>query len=388
MYCCVTSPPYFNLRSYLPENHSDKALEVGLELTPKQYVDKLVTIFREVKRVLREDGVCWINIGDSYAGNTVAGDKVFGNPVFNENRPSRAATKTPARKISEGIKPKDLIGIPWMLAFALRDDGWYLRQEIIWEKATPMPESVLDRCTKAHESVFLLAKSERYYFDNEAIKEKAVSVGRDSGNKERKQRPSADVLNIGAQAGSIPFETGETRNRRSVWKICAEPYKGAHFAVMPKKLIEPCILAGTSEKGCCPKCGKPWARIIERVAATSKSCPKTQKAHEARGSVGEPVGTVGKSGGGRIDGYSFTLGWQASCGCETSTPIPCTVLDPFTGSGTTGEVALIQGRQFIGTELNKEYLPLIQERIKGAEMIAGMYLVKFEQMEMEDEDFF
>lgn len=231
---CVTSPPYFGLRDY---GHDG---QLGLEETPDLYVAEMVKVFRAVRDVLADDGTLWLNIGDSYAANRtyqVASTK--GGPKHGESQ----AAGGRGSKVPEGLKPKDMIGIPWMLAFALRADGWYLRQEIIWAKPNPMPESVTDRCTKSHEQIFLLSKSEKYFFDHVAIKEKAV--GEASGNKERKQRPSADVLKLGAQAGSIPWAGGEMRNKRDVWTIASQPYKGAHFAVFPEALVEPCILAGS-----------------------------------------------------------------------------------------------------------------------------------------------
>ena len=232
--CCVTSPPYYGLRDYGHEG------QVGLELTPEMYINKLVSAFREVRRVLRDDGTLWVNIGDSYAS------RHSGNCGYKDgrtNRRERLAVNCP-----EGMKDKDLIGIPWMLAFALRADGWYLRQDIIWHKTNPMPESVRDRATKAHEYIFLLSKSRKYYFDSEAFKEDAVSV-QGSGNKARKQRPDAETLRIGAQAGSVPWVPNGKRNRRSVWQVATKPYKGGHFATFPPDLIEPCILAGSRVGG-------------------------------------------------------------------------------------------------------------------------------------------
>ena len=165
--CCVTSPPYYGLRDYGKEG------QIGLEESPEEYIEKLVRVFREVKRVLKDDGTLWLNIGDSYVGNSNGGTKLQGNPEFNKNRPSRELTSLPKKSVPNSCKPKDLIGIPWMLAFALRDDGWYLRQDIIWHKPNPMPESVRDRCTKSHEYIFLFSKKPKYYFDSDAISENA-----------------------------------------------------------------------------------------------------------------------------------------------------------------------------------------------------------------------
>lgn len=208
---CVTSPPYFGLRDY---GHDG---QIGLEPTPDEYVAKMVEIFREVKRVLRDDGTLWLNLGDSYNG---AAANRTGQNGYDDGRQNRSKRFSAGGII--GLKPKNLIGIPWRVAFALQSDGWNLRQDIIWHKPNPMPESVRDRCTKAHEYIFLLSKSERYYFDSESIKEPvAASVAR----------------------------TEETRNRRSVWTVTTKPFKGAHFATFPPDLIEPCILAGCPEGG-------------------------------------------------------------------------------------------------------------------------------------------
>lgn len=236
---CVTSPPYFGLRNYGHEG------QIGLEQTPDEYIAAMIEVFRCVRDVLADDGTLWLNIGDSYGQNWRGGgaESASKKQVSNRGTPVFMATKPPSRP--EWLKPKNLIGIPWMLAFALRADGWCLRQDIIWHKPNPMPESVRDRCTKAHEYIFLLSKSPSYYFDSVAIQEPvAVST---------KARLKQDVDN---QMGSdrVPGKTngamkavgnGETRNRRSVWTVTTKPYKGAHFATFPPDLIEPCVLAGS-----------------------------------------------------------------------------------------------------------------------------------------------
>ena len=229
--CCVTSPPYFGLRDY------GVAGQMGLEPTPDEFVSALAGVFREVRRVLRDDGTVWLNLGDSYA---------------NGGRASRAPdAKNPhAREMSfrpaDGLKAKDLIGIPWRVAFALQADGWYLRQDIIWHKPNPMPESVKDRCTKAHEYLFLLSKAEKYYFDGEAIKEKSViGVGalRNIGPKDK------GPVSMRKDSDRVGIVNDGTRNKRSVWTITPKPFKGAHFATFPPDLIEPCILAGSPVGG-------------------------------------------------------------------------------------------------------------------------------------------
>jgi DNA modification methylase len=228
---CVTSPPYFGLRDY------GHAGQIGLEATPDEYVAKLVEVFREVRRVLADDGTLWLNIGDSYVGSANNGGS-----ASKTMQGSQAATgKNPPAKRGEGLKHKDLIGIPWMLAFALRADGWYLRQDIIWHKPNPMPESVRDRCTKAHEYIFLFSKQARYYFDSEAIK---TPVKQDWGTRDR-QNGKYHNEGTGLQPHSGLEKSYEMANKRSVWTVATRPYKGAHFATFPPELIEPCILAGS-----------------------------------------------------------------------------------------------------------------------------------------------
>ena len=232
---CVTSPPYFGLRDYGHEG------QIGLEETPEEYVSKLVEVFREVKRVLKDDGTLWLNIGDSYARTGGTDRKVSASALVGSTRNTMEQMSDRTSKASVlGLKDKDLIGIPWMLAFALRADGWYLRQDIIWHKPNPMPESVKDRCTKAHEYVFLLSKSERYLFDSEAMREDAVKGAAGSSFNTGKTA----THQMGRSSDKERVDDGK-RNRRSVWTIATRPYKGAHFATFPPALIEPCILAGS-----------------------------------------------------------------------------------------------------------------------------------------------
>jgi DNA modification methylase len=285
---CVTSPPYFGLRDYGHEG------QIGLEQTPEQYIAAMVEVFRCVRDVLADDGTLWLNIGDSYAG--YHGNKNAAYDAAPSNKGGYFENQRKTLVNHNGIKNKDLIGIPWMLAFALRADGFYLRQDIIWHKPNPMPESVRDRCTKAHEYVFLLSKSPKYYFDAEAIKEPAVSK-KPAGNKRHKYvdaYAAGDSEKYLTKAGLLALADVEwkTRNRRSVWTVATRPYRGAHFATFPPALIEPCILAGS----------RP----------------------------------------GDI------------------------VLDPFMGSGTTAEVAILHGRQYLGCELNEEYRGLQDARIRCA----------------------
>lgn len=237
--CCVTSPPYFGLRDYGVEG------QLGLEPTPDEFVSAMVEVFREVRRVLRDDGTLWLNLGDSYANDGKWGGSTGGKHASALHGNSGIGR----RLLTTGLKPKDLIGIPWRVAFALQADGWYLRQDIIWHKPNPMPESVTDRCTKAHEYIFLFAKSERYYFDADAIKEQAVS-NHASGNGFKGRQGGAIHMPMSGGAGTADqWLPGGMRNRRSVWTVSTKPFKGAHFATFPPDLIEPCVLAGCPVDG-------------------------------------------------------------------------------------------------------------------------------------------
>ena len=234
--CCVTSPPYWRLRDY------GVAGQFGLEDSPEEYISRMVAVFREIRRVLSDDGTLWVNVGDSYA----AGGKGGGGSYMLDRKDAAWAGKSKANGFNpapSGMKAKDLVGIPWMLAFALRADGWYLRQDIIWSKPNPMPESVTDRCTKAHEYLFLMSKSSRYYFDAEAISEPRSTQRESHGNE-----PAESVK----------------RNRRSVWEIATQPYSEAHFATYPEKLAEACILAGTKEGDTVidPFCGSGTTGVV------------------------------------------------------------------------------------------------------------------------------
>ena len=245
---CVTSPPYFGLRDY------GEDAQIGLEPSLQDYVDEIVKVFREVKRVLRDDGTLWLNLGDSYSGSGKGRnpDGTVHVSALIAKQGTSAGTvmgDVPSGIVPEGLKPKDLMGVPWRVAFALQADGWYLRQDIIWAKPNPMPESVTDRCTKSHEYLFLLSKSARYYFDNQAIKEPGVSeIGdaqiRFGGSK----YGDSDDPKHATKSGDVWVKPEDgLRNKRDVWTINTKPFKGAHFAVMPEALVEPCILAGSKE---------------------------------------------------------------------------------------------------------------------------------------------
>jgi len=277
---CVTSPPYFGLRDYGVDG------QIGLEQTVGEYVANMVDVFRHVWHILEDNGTVWLNLGDSYYNYRPGKGQALNKQTVSNTNQDLPTTCARRGNKQEGLKEKDLIGIPWRVAFALQDFGWTLRQDIIWHKPNPMPESVRDRCTKAHEYIFLLSKSPKYYFDSLAMKEQGVIPAGTKGAKGSKERQNQ--IGVNARPPEYKIYDG-MRNKRSVWTVNTKPYKGAHFATFPKELIEPCILAGSKE--------------------------------------------------GDI------------------------VFDPFMGSGTTAQVALQHGRQYLGCELNKEYEKLQQERI-------------------------
>lgn len=309
--CVVTSPPYYGLRDYGVKG------QIGLEETPEEYVRKIVEIFREVRRVLRSDGTLWLNLGDSYAGS---GKGAWNNKNDQKETyiPDPDSPQCLMNKIPVGLKPKDLIGIPWKVAFALQEDGWWLRQDIIWNKLNPMPESVRDRCTKSHEYIFLLSKSEKYYYDQDSIKEPAsfglpnspqsikspYGQGFTRSNMEDKQRGHGRRhagFNERWDHMTKEEQCSGMRNKRSVWTIATQPFPEAHFATFPEELIRPCILAG------CPEGG--------------------------------------------------------------------TVLDPFGGSGTTGIVAISSLRNSILIEINPAYIDIAIKRIKNKNSLFGKVIV-------------
>ena len=368
VHCVVTSPPYWGLRDY------GVAGAIGLEPTLQEHLETIVTVFREVRRVLRSDGTCWLNLGDSYAN-----DVKWGGASGGLNDTSAAGGYSRDRKHT-GLKPKDLVGIPWRVAFALQADGWWLRSEIVWHKPNPMPESVRDRPTSAHEKLFLLTKAARYFYDAEAVRvprphpnNPTFRVGAypDQGTTPQKNSRESDKqrghsrrhagFNDRWDAMSKEGQQASGANLRNVWTIPTFGFPEAHFATFPPKLVEPCIKAGTSEKGCCPECGTPWVRGME--------------VHDPDGRLGrswhddDPKErlAIGQRGTPRGEGRPIhrTSGWQPLCDCGAGDPIPCTVLDPFGGSGTVGLVASRLGRDAILIELNPEYAEMAERRIHG-----------------------
>ena len=359
--CVVTSPPYWGLRDYGVPG------QLGLEPTPEAYVERMVGIFREVRRVLRTDGTCWVNMGDSYAVGTSA-DRQSGKGDC-----ASWTTRNSAVRRDAGLKPKDLVGMPWRLAFALQADGWWLRSDIVWSKPNPMPESVTDRPTKAHEYVFLLTKASRYFYDADAVREAAEDrLQPDPKTKTKQAHGTAWHDNRYAPGPSGYGHNPAGRNLRSVWTIPTHAFPEAHFATFPPRLVEPCVKAGTSEKGCCPECGAGWVRVVAR-ALTAPGVTGGATPYDGH----RPDGLTLRSGGFG-DGSAMTTGWRPGCSCRSRAadgtltnaeldgglePVPSLVLDPFAGAGTTGLVARRLGRRFVGIELNPEYADMARRRI-------------------------
>ena len=419
VHCVVTSPPYWGLRNYGVDG------AYGLEPTLNEYLERMVEAFREVRRVLRKDGQLWLNLGDAYAGSgkgmNADGTHSVGAKQETNIGSLTAPVKSKRMPRGEGrwgggdsyvpeLKPKDLVGLPWRVAFALQADGWWLRSEIVWHKPNPMPESVRDRPTRAHEYVFLLTKSARYFYDADAIREQyaeaSASDVRDNTNGHRRDRdyPGANS-NGGTNLGG---NRAGGANKRTVWSIATQGFPGAHFATFPEKLVEPCILAGTSERGVCGVTGDPWERVVERESIELRPNSDSIRGHSPSSNNDSRIGQPQRGARAtRVD----TIGWQPTCGapwqrvveqtghvsqrepahvpgntptktdstgwapttratdiwqptCDhDAEPVPATVLDPFCGSGTTGVVALRHGRSFVGIELNPEYIDLARKRI-------------------------
>jgi DNA modification methylase len=347
----------------------------GLEPTVDLYVEHTVEILRAIRRVLRADGTVWWNIGDCYdAGTRAARDVSGGTKHGYWNNP--AVNLRPRA----GLKPKDLCLIPFRVALAAQTDGWWMRSVIIWAKPNPMPESVTDRPTTAHEYILLLTKSGRYFYDQEAVRETSSSLTRcplsaSQGDKTLLNRAMKGVRGSGwADDPKRPYRPG-TRNLRSVWTHPTQPYKGAHFATFPERLPATCILAGTSAKGCCPKCGAPWARVVEKTPATMNIRVRDAKRGVTTAEEGYRASDSEIAGyGPERMGTTHTLGWKPTCSCDAGEPVPCRVLDPFVGAGTTALVALQHGRHFLGCELNPKYVRMTRARIAEARQQAGLTL--------------
>lgn len=373
--CCVTSPPYFGLRDY------KVAGQIGLEPTPDEYVREMVAVFSAVRRVLKDDGVLWLNLGDSYA-RQAGDDSTRGTPnVGGHKRAMDAGADRSGmgnNRPPSGFKPKDLLLIPARVAMALQADGWYLRAACPWIKRNGMPDSTQDRPTQCVETMFMLTKSKKCYYDAEAVK--VAAKGADRVRNDRfggnKHDGETTMHSDGSQF------TGATKRLRrtsdwffeswqgllldsddepSAFVVNLKGYKEAHFATFPPKLVEPCILAATSEKGECPECGRVWERVVEK---TNTPDPSYNGSTFTDGKTGARDGGDRTQPGDRF--LKVTTGWRPQCQCGTP-PVPQIVLDPFGGSGTTAEVARQHGRNAILCELNADYVTLAHKRLGIAE---------------------
>ena len=334
---------------------------LGLEPTPELYVHHLVEIFREVRRVLRPDGTVWLNLGDCYASQ--------GGPEPPQTKwaidgASNTMNAGRSRKTPVGLKPKDLVGVPWMTAFALRNDGWWLRSGIVWEKPNALPSSVHDRPTMSHEFVFLLTNNATYFYDQDAIREPHTTPI----TLTKKDKPARVKTAKNPSSRRLAPEPGEPnafhplgRNKRTVWTIPTHPFPEAHFAVAPEKLIEPAILAGTSGVGYCAECGSPWKRVVKRDPIPEEAYlhrPKMQPGNNSETSALKIPGARR-----HMIPPLLNAGWTATCQCGVEA-VPGIVLDPFAGAGTVGVVAIRHGRRFIGIDLGPEYVKMATKRIE------------------------
>jgi len=354
--CAITSPPYWGLRDYGVSG------QYGLEKTPEEYIAKMIEVFREVRRVLRKDGTLWLNLGDCYAGGGRGGD-----PKAVIDNSAKATMES--LKSHPTIKPKDLVGIPWRVAFALQADGWWLRSDIIWNKPNPMPEAVIDRPTKTHEYIFLLTKSARYFYDADAVREKYTEpLNRWGGDKTKPTDQSkGDEFAVKERIDREHRPDPLGRNCRSVWTIPTHPFPEAHFATFPPDLVKRCILAGTSHRAC-EVCGALWERVVEKeirnihgrggkrhkkycddMKISNTSCLRT-------GKIAKPK----------------TLGFCPTCICESKGEGRCIVLDPFMGSGTVARVATELGRDWVGIDLNPKYRDMAIKRLQGVTIGLGI----------------
>lgn len=359
--CIVTSPPYWGLRSYLAGDDPSKSLEMGAEPTLAEYVERLVVLFRELRRALKDDGTCWLNLGDSYASSPPgcggfsksSGLSGAASANYKASQDLAGGSKRDTIKGS-GLKPKDLCLVPYRVALALQDDGWWLRSNIVWHKPNPMPESVTDRPTSAHEALFLLAKSARYFYDADAVKEEAGPPG---GNGFAGRQGGSRGLPMSGGAGTEDRWDAPTRNKRNVWTIATKPYSGSHYAVMPPALVEPCVKAGCPAK-VCAECGAPWVRVMERTAMVVRPGPGRGPA------MGTSAGATSRT---QVTGTmlspptSKTTGCRATCDHDADTR-PGLVLDPFGGSGTVGMVAESLGRRWLMFDLDQRNADLMHKR--------------------------
>ncbi len=382
VHTCVTSPPYWNLRDYNVDG------QIGLEASVDDWTRVLVAVFDEVRRVLRPDGTLWLNVGDAYVnggtGNQGSTGAMADRSVVQARRKRNG--KNECGGAVGGLRPKQRLGLPHRLVFALQAAGWWWRDEIIWHKRAPMPESTRDRSTQSHEFLFLLTKQPRYFFDQEGWKEPVAGTahprtdgrtprGWDTGPGAHQQKRgryarSPKSLNARDAFGGLITK----RNRRSVWSLTSEPFRDAHFATFPTALVEPCIAAGTSADGCCASCGAPRRRVtqkgrvdLDHQRACGGDANGLYHGQATKGFESARAENASEVKARILAGMRerVTVGWAPTCkrGCPGDATVPCLVLDPFAGSGTTGVVAVRRGRDFVGIELNPSYAEMARRRI-------------------------
>lgn len=393
IHACITSPPYYRLRQYgaeadWPEIHYAPLPglplivvppwrgELGLEEELAHYVGHMVHVFRAVHRVLRPEGTLWLDLGDGWAssgkrgGNARSGfnERWYGHGTPGKNE--RTHDQIPPMVVSSGLKPKDLCGVPWRVAFALQADGWWLRSEVIWFKRNCMPDPTQDRPTRAHETIFQLAKRDAYFHDAFAIREPHTMRPQRRPNGHKRRRPGS-LMPEHTWSGTARDEPGVDghpagRNARSVWPISTTPFSEAHFAVMPLELARRCVLASTSAQGVCSGCGMPWLRVVERPKVEDPGRSEDSKMALAEGLLGrehDKDRRLGQQYQDQLDANPpVTVSWSPSCSCQAET-VPATVLDPFSGAATTAVAALCEGRSFVGVELNESYAEMSRRRL-------------------------
>lgn len=373
---CVTSPPYWNLRDYRVRG------QIGREKTPEAYIRKLVKVFAEVRRVLRDDGTLWVNMGDIHVGSG-AGRQGFAGVMA--GRRVNGARERNRHVRPRGLKDKDLVGLPWMLAFALRADGWYLRRDIIWEKDNPMPESCKDRPSLQHEYVFLLSKKRRYFYDAEAVKEPATGNSHPRSSSKRDFTIGGWAKGKGISHSTIDHTTSRiksnrsmseaistgmvlTRNKRSVWHMSTVPFPDAHFATFPPALPRTCIAAGSALRAC-GKCGAPDRRVVLRKIVDRTELPTDHPEYRPTKSEGpKEAAGEGQTGAGRRYSITRTVGWKPACRhYDDWGTAKCAVLDPFAGAATTALETLAAGRDATLIELSPRYVKMQVKRIVESE---------------------
>jgi len=340
--------------------------DLGLEPTPEMYVAHLVEVFEEVRRVLRPDGVLWLNLGDCYSGSM--GECGRHDPEKPSGRRGQLDPCIPPPGSKTILPNKNLMGMPWRVAFALQAAGWYLRRDVIWEKSNPLPESTRDRPVTAHEYLFLLSRNARYFYDCEAVRKPSGTASKPAcliPNPKRGQRlernRSNELLADRMRPMRARYSNPAGHHLRSVWRIPTERYDGNHFATFPRRLVEPPILATTSAQGGCSTCGAPWVRRLAQKRTSIDPTAHRSFLHGYNQGLNRKPGERKPRRFYTIEWE--TVGWRATCTCKENAPVPCTVLDPFCGSGRTGAAAISLGRSFIGIELHPEYATWAREAL-------------------------